>query len=167
MELAALVILVIFSMLGFAAIFFTNFGTVIILIGSILYAILTNFSVISIKTLLILLTLYLAGEISEYVFIIAGARKFGSSNKAAIGALIGGILGAIIGAGFFGIGLLLGTFLGVFLGAFLVELFIRKDLLSSLKAGAGAVSGRIASIVAKVIIAIIMFGIMAIRIGRS
>ncbi len=164
MEVLALVLLILFSLVGFAAIFFTTFGTLIILIGAILYALLTGFSILSIKALLVLLTLYLCGEVLEYVFIIFGAKKFGASNAAVVGAIIGGILGAIAGAAFFGIGLILGTFLGIFLGAFLVELMLKKDVIKSLKAGAGGVLGRIGSIVAKVIIAICMFTIVASRI---
>ncbi|UCB56448.1 MAG: DUF456 domain-containing protein [Candidatus Omnitrophota bacterium] len=162
MEALALAILIIFSLAGLAAIFFTTFGTLIILIGSLLYALLTNFSIISVKTLIILTIFYLCGEVLEYFFIIIGAKKLGASNAAAFGALIGGIFGAILGAvGFFGVGLLAGTFLGIFLGAFLVELFIQRNLVKSLKSGAGGVIGRVGSIIAKVAIAIIMLSIIA------
>lgn len=164
MEVFALTLLLLLSLAGFAAIFFTTFGTFIIFTGTVLYAFLTGFSILGAKTLLVLLTLYLSGEVLEYVFIIIGAKKFGASNAAVLGAIIGGILGGVLGAAFFGIGLILGTFLGIFLGAFLVELVIQKDVVKSLKAGAGGVLGRVGSIVAKVIIAIIMFGIMASNI---
>ncbi|NQU95083.1 MAG: DUF456 domain-containing protein [Candidatus Omnitrophica bacterium] len=160
MEMLALAILILFSLIGFAAIFFTTFGTLIILIGSIFYALLTGFTIISMKALLVILTLYLCGEVLEYLFVILGAKKLGASNTAVVGAIIGGIAGAILGVAFFGVGIILGTFLGIFLGAFLVELVIHKDLVKSLKAGAGGVLGRVGSIVAKVIIAIIMFAIM-------
>src|SRR4030042_7190231 len=146
MEIFALVILILFSLIGFAAIFFTTFGTFIILVGSVLYAFLTGFAIISLKTLLILLIFYLCGEVLEYVFIIVGAKKFGASNPAVAGAIIGGIVGAILGLGFFGMGLIPGTFLGIFLGAFLVELVIQRDLVKSLKAGAGGGLGRIGSV---------------------
>ena len=166
MEILALAILILFSLIGFTAIFFTTFGTMIILIGSVLYTLITDFSVLSVKTLLILLTLYLFGEVLEYVLVIVGSKKFGASNAAVAGAIIGGILGAVIGAAFFGIGLILGTFLGIFLGAFLVDLVIYKDIVKSLKSGAGGVLGRAGSIFAKVIIAIAMFAIMASAIIR-
>ena len=89
MEILAITILVIFSLVGFAAIFFTTFGTLIIFIGAILYALLTEFSELSFTKLLILLGLYLCGEVMEYVFVIFGAKKFGASNKAAMGAFHG------------------------------------------------------------------------------
>jgi uncharacterized protein YqgC (DUF456 family) len=164
MEVLALVIVAIFSLIGLAAIFFTTFGTLIILIGAVLYAFLTNFAILTVKTLIILLVLYLFGEALEYIFIITGAKKFGASNKAIIGALIGGIIGAIIGTAFFGVGLIVGTFLGIFLGAFLVELIAKKDVVKSIKAGTGGVLGRIGSIAAKIIIAAVMLFIMFQRI---
>ena len=167
MEILALILLMLFSLIGFAAIFFTTFGTLLILIGSILYALLTGFSIISIKTLLVILTLYLCGEVLEYVFVIMGAKKLGASNKAVIGAVAGGIIGAVLGAGFLGIGIILGTFLGIFLGAFLVEFAVHKDLVKSLKAGTGGLLGRLGSIIAKIIIAIAMFIILGSNIIGS
>lgn len=167
MEIWALSILVLFSLIGFAAIFFTTFGTLIILIGSILYAFLTEFSIIQPKVLIIIFVLYLIGEAIEYIAIITGAKKFGASNAAVFGAFIGGVLGAALGAGFLGIGLIFGAFFGIFSGAFLVELIVKRDLIKSLKAGAGSLLGRFGSIVIKVIIAIAMFAIMAVSIARA
>ncbi|MDP8297475.1 MAG: DUF456 domain-containing protein [Candidatus Orphnella occulta] len=164
MEIAGLFILALFGLIGFAAIFFTTFGTLIIFIGAILYALMTGLSIIGIEALIILLILYLCGEVVEYLFVIVGAKKFGASNAATAGAVIGGIVGAIAGTGFLGIGLILGTFLGIFLGAFIVELLLHRDLVRSLKAGTGSVIGRVGSIVFKVFIAVAMFWIMITRI---
>jgi len=163
-EALALIILIIFSIVGFGAIFFTTFGTLIILLGAILYAALTSFSILNIKSLIVLSILYLSGEVLEYALVIIGAKKLGASNLAIVGALIGGILGAILGVSFLGIGLILGTFLGIFLGAFIVELSIRKDPLKSLKAGTGGVLGRVGSILVKLVIAVIMFIIIILKI---
>jgi len=167
MEVVALIILIVFSVVGFGAIFFTTFGTLIIFIGALLYAVMTGLSVITFKSLIILFILYLCGEVMEYGLVIVGAKRLGASNAAVIGALIGAILGAMLGASLLGIGLILGTFLGIFLGAFLVELLIQKNLLKSLKAGTGGLLGRFGSILAKVVIAVIMFAIIISRITSS
>jgi uncharacterized protein YqgC (DUF456 family) len=163
-NILAISILVIFCLAGLAAIFFTTFGTLIILIGALLYALITGFSVFNLKTLIILFTLYFCGEVLEYIFVIMGGKKLGASNAAVAGAIVGGIFGAALGTAFFGIGLIPGTFFGIFLGAFLVELFIRKDVVKSLKAGTGGILGRVGSIGAKLIIAAVMFYIMFSRI---
>jgi hypothetical protein len=160
METLALAIVTIFSLIGFAAIFFTTFGTLIIFIGAFLYALMTGFSIITAKIIVMLLAFYLCGEVLEYIFIIIGTKRFGASNKAIVGAVIGGIIGSIFGSVFLGLGLIVGTFLGIFLGAFLVELITRGDIIKSIKAGAGGVIGRIGSIIAKAIIASIMLIVM-------
>jgi uncharacterized protein YqgC (DUF456 family) len=161
LNIAALTLLILLSLTGFAAIFFTTFGTLIILAGAIIYALITGLEVITLKTLLILLVVYAFGELIEYFSIIIGAKKFGASNAAVVGAIVGAIPGAVIGSAFFGIGIIFGTFLGIFLGAFLVEFILQRDLIRSLKAGTGGILGRLGSILGKVIIALIMFWIIA------
>jgi hypothetical protein len=167
MEIAALIILILSSLIGFAAIFFTTFGTLIIMIGAVVYTLMTGFTVLKLDTIIALLTLYLCGEVFEYLFIILGAKKFGASNAAVGGAIVGGILGALIGSLSLGIGLIMGTFLGIFLGAFIVEYILLKDTMRSLKAAAGSVLGRVAAIAAKVVIACAMLAIMIINILRQ
>jgi hypothetical protein len=164
MEIAALILLVIFCALGFVFIFVGGFGTFVILAGGIVYAAMTKFSVVPISALLVLLALYLAGEVFEYLFIVIGAKKFGVTNQAVVGAIIGGIAGSIAGTALFGVGIFLGMFLGIFLGAFLVELFAGRSLLHSLKAGTGGVVGRVGALIAKVVIAVIMCAVLIISI---
>ncbi|MEA3489400.1 MAG: DUF456 domain-containing protein [Candidatus Omnitrophota bacterium] len=164
MNILALSVLLIFTLAGIIAIFFTTFGTLLILVGTILYALMTGFSVITLKVLVILCALYLFGEVLEYVFIVLGAKNLGASNAAVFGAIIGGVLGAVAGTAFFGVGLIAGTFLGIFLGAFLVELILQRDLIKSMKAGTGGVLGRLGSIAAKLVIAFAMLSIVIYRI---
>lgn len=157
MELVGIWILLLFLFIGFIGVFFGIFGTLIILISTAVYSAGTKFETVSLKFLLLLLFLYLLGEVLEYVMVIIGAKKFGASNKAIAGAIVGGIIGGIIGAmGTAGIGLIPATFLGLFLGAFLVEYLIQRDLIKSLKAGAGGIFGRVGAVMSKVAIAIIM-----------
>ncbi|MCA9406709.1 MAG: DUF456 domain-containing protein [Candidatus Omnitrophica bacterium] len=164
METLALIILVVFLITGFAAIFFTTFGTLIMMAGSVLYAYLTSFQILTPKVLLVLLLLYLLGELLEFMFTMVGAKAFGASNAAAFGAVAGGILGAIIGTSFFGVGLIVGTFCGIFLGAFLVEHLKHKEWRRSVKAGIGSLVGRVGSIFTKVCIALVMVVIIVSRI---
>lgn len=164
MEIVALILLVLFSIIGFGAIFFTTFGTLIIFLGAVLFAFLTEFSLLTIPSLILLLILYLIGEVFEYFSVIIGMKKFGASNAAVVGALIGGIIGAVVGMNFLGVGLIIGTFLGIFLGAFTVEWCFHRDIMRSVKAGVGGVVGRVGSIAVKVIIALVMFGVIAVQL---
>ncbi len=160
LNILAIIILTLSCLAGFVAIFFTTFGTLIILCGTIIYSAMTSFEVVTFKLLLVIFVLYLIGELCEYLFIVLGTKKAGSSNAAVVGAMVGAVPGAILGAAFFGIGIILGTFLGIFLGAFLVELFLHGDLRRSLLAGTGGVLGRVGSIVAKIFIALTMMGLV-------
>jgi uncharacterized protein YqgC (DUF456 family) len=166
MEIFAFILWILFSLLGFVAIFFTPFGTLTILIGSGVYAIMTQFAVISGATFLCLLVIYALGEIWEYLAVALGTKIFGASKRAMWGALGGGLLGAILGFFLFGIGALLGSFLGIFLGAFMAEWSLHKDLLKSIKAGAGGVFGRVGAIAGKVCIALLMLGIVGVQVFR-
>lgn len=164
LEFTALAVLVLFLAAGFACIFFTTFGTLIMMAGIILYALMTGFAKVDVKTLVILGVLYGIGEAAEYLTTIFGVKKFGASNRAVVGAIIGGMLGAALGTLFFGIGLIPGTFIGIFLGAFFAELAVRRDVAGSVRAGAGGVIGRIGSILVKVVIAIAMIWIIAAKL---
>jgi uncharacterized protein len=164
MEYFALGLLILVAIAGFAAIFFTTFGTFIILLGAIAYGFLTNFTLVSGRTLAIVAGLYVIGEVLEYVFVVFGVKKAGASHWAILGALVGGAAGAIFGFPLLGVGLFGGMIVGIFLGAFLVELIIHRDLFKSVRAGAGGVIGRLGSIVTKVFIAIAMVTVLALQI---
>lgn len=167
LEILAATILIIFSVAGFSAIFFTNFGTLIIFLGALIYAGLTRFSELTVNNILLLTVLYLLGEICEYLLVVVGVKKFGASSRAAAGAVIGGIIGAVLGAGFLGIGILPGTFLGIFLGAFIPEILSKKSLAVSAKAGMGGVAGRISLIFVKLILGTTMLAIIIYRLILS
>jgi len=167
MEWMALGVLVLACLIGFVAIFFTTTGTLIILCGAVLYAWMTQFMVLTPGALVLLLVLYLAGEVLEYVLAFMGARRFGASRPAAFGALLGGLIGAVAGAPVAGVGLFVGMLLGVFAGAFIVELAAGGELRRALRAGLGGAFGRVAAIAAKVVIALAMFGVIGFHLLRA
>jgi hypothetical protein len=164
MFIGAFSLLAIFSILGFLAIFFTSFGTFIILLGAMLFSWMTEFLIFDPGTLIIFFLLYGLGEILEYVFTAYGAKKAGASNAAVVGAILGGIVGAMFGVTFFGIGVFAATFLGIFFGAFLMEFLMHGNLKQSLFAGLGSLAGRVGSIFVKVAIAFVIYAIMITKI---
>jgi len=164
MSYLAFVILILFSVVGFFAIFFTTFGTFLIVAGAVIFSMMTHFSFLSINSLFVIGALYVFGEIMEYVAVVVGAKKLGASNTAVLGAILGGIFGAMVGVGLMGVGVILGTFLGIFLGAFLLEFLVRRDFKQSIKAGIGGILGRVGSVAAKLVIAFCIYGIMIFQI---
>lgn len=83
-----------------------------------------------------------------------GAKRFGASHRAIIGATLGAIVGI-----FFGIpGILLGPFIGAVLG----EFSNRPDLKAAGRAGIGATLGLALGVAAKLTLAFAMLGIFVI-----
>ncbi len=170
MEWFALAILVLLTLVGFTLNFFTGIGTLIMLVGAVVYTAITSFEVLSLKTLLVLGVLYACGEAFESVSSVVGTKRMGGSNKAAIGGVIGGLVGAALGTPLVPvplIGTFLGLALGLFLGAALVEFILKKDIRQSVKAGVGSLLGRMASIAFKTVIAVSMLWLTWSTITRG
>lgn len=163
MNFLASTVLILCCLAGLFLVFFTGPGTLLVFFGAILFAFMTRFSVFDFRTLLILFTFYLFGEIMEYAAMVIGAKRLGASNTAIVGAIVGGIFGAVIGSGCFVVGIVPGTMIGIFLGAFALELLVKRDWKQSLKSGIGSLVGRIGSIAAKFIVVLCMFAVMTLK----
>ena len=80
-----------------------------------------------------------------------GARRFGASGRAMLGAAAGVLVGLFFGP--------LGIVLGPFLGAALAELSARRDLRQAGRSGLGATVGLLLGIAAKVGLGAAMVGL--------
>lgn len=132
-------------------------GTWVILAATAVYAWVTGFSHVGAGMLVLFFLLAAGGEIVEYVFGIAGARRFGSSNRGIVFSLLGGFAGAVVGAPlFFGFGAILGALVGAFLGAVLIELLTYgvAEWRRAVRSGWGNFVGRMAGLITKMAIAI-------------
>ncbi len=146
-----------FLLAGFFGLIFGLPGTWMILGATLVYAWITGFAQIGGGLLFLFGLLTVAGEVVEYVFGIAGARRFGSSNRGILFSILGGFAGAIGGAPlFFGFGAILGALVGAFLGAVLIELFTYgpTEWKKAVRSGWGNFLGRIAGVITKMAIAI-------------
>jgi uncharacterized protein YqgC (DUF456 family) len=142
---------------GLFSLFFGLPGTWIILGATLVYAGVTGFAEVGGGLLVLFCLLTVVGEVVEYVFGIAGARRFGSSNRGIVFSLVGGFVGAVVGAPlFFGFGAILGALVGAFLGAVLIELhtYGAAEWKKAVRSGWGNFLGRIAGVITKVAIAI-------------
>jgi uncharacterized protein len=102
-------------------------GVPLIFISALVYAIVTDFEVISGLTIALLGVFAAIALVLDFVATAYGARRFGASNWGTAGGAIGGIVGALIGALFLGIGALFGLLLGTIGGVFLGEYIRRRD----------------------------------------
>lgn len=126
-------------------------GSGLIFIGTLAYALLTDFQIITGSALMVLLALMLIGSIGQFFITSLGAKVMGAGRYGIIGAFVGFFLGLIF------IPVPGGSLLGAFAGAFISELiFAVKSQRESLKAGIGAVIGALFSLFFEFFIGVIM-----------
>jgi uncharacterized protein YqgC (DUF456 family) len=101
-------------------------GVPLVFISGLVYAIATDFEVVSGLTVGLLGLFAAVALVLDFVATAYGARRFGASNWGTAGGAIGGILGALIGALFLGVGALFGLVLGAIGGVFLGEYLKRR-----------------------------------------
>ena len=165
MLLTAYIVFIACCMAGLVWSAFSGMGTLLIFLGALFIAVVTEFEAIGILSLILLFTLFLLGELLEYLLVLVGAKCLGSSKDAAWGAVIGGFFGLLAGIFIGGvIGILPFLILGIFLGGFLVELRDRRGTKQAIKTGAGGLFGRGGAILTKVAITIIMIVIVLLNL---
>ena len=129
-------------------------GAPVLFAGLVVAAWAEGFEHISTGTLVALGVMALLTYLVDFLAGAFGAKRFGASRRAIIGATIGAIVGI-----FFGIpGILLGPFVGAFIG----ELTARSDLKTAGRAGVGATVGLALGAAAKLTLAFAMVGIFVI-----
>ena len=127
-------------------------GTPLIFLGALVHALATDFSPISAVRLLVLAGLTVLAYLMEYAAGALGAKKFGGSVWAVVGALVGAVVGLFFGPP----GLVIGPVLGAVAG----ELLKSGELRHSLKAGIGALAGLALGLLARLALAVTMVGLV-------
>jgi len=129
-------------------------GAPLILMGLIAAAWAENFTYVGLWTLLIITLLAGLTYAIDFWAAIFGAKKFGASKRAIIGALIGVVIGLFLGFA--------GVIFGPFIGAVMGELSARRDLQQGIRAGIGATIGLVIGSALKIALAFAMIGIFAV-----
>jgi uncharacterized protein len=130
-------------------------GALLVFAGLVLAAWADDFAYAGAGTIIILAFLTVLAYVMDFLASALGAKRFGASKRAIIGATVGALVGLL----FFSLpGILIGPFLGAVLG----ELSARQDLHAAGRAGAGAVIGIVLGAVAKLVIAFFMLGVFAL-----
>ena len=135
-------------------------GVILIFAGLALAAWAEGFQYVGAGTLTILGVLSLLAWSLDWLAGSLGARHFGASRHAIVGAMLGALVGIFFGP--------LGILVGPFLGAVIGELLARRDLGQAGRAGVGAWLGLLLGVVAKLAISITMIGLyLSVRIWRA
>lgn len=129
-------------------------GIPLIFVGLLLAAWADDFALVGWVPLLILGLLALLSYGIDLAATALGARKFGASPRALVGAALGTVVGLFFG--------LPGILLGPFLGALLAELSNKNDMQAATKAGIGATLGLLLGVVLKIALAFTMLGIFVL-----
>jgi uncharacterized protein YqgC (DUF456 family) len=126
-------------------------GAMLIVAGLVLAAWADSFDKVGVWTLVIIGVIGAASYLVDFAAAALGAKRFGASPRAMVGAGLGTLLGLFLG--------LPGIILGPFLGAVIGELTVHQDMAKVGKAGLAAWIGFVVGMAVKVGIAFLMIGI--------
>jgi len=144
---AALILLVI----GFLGVFVPLVpGVPLAWLGILIYALLTDFTGLSLTSVLVFLGLTILSMIVDFIAPLAGAKKYQASKFGIVGCSLGLLLGLFFGP--------LGIIFGPIAGAFLGELLAGKKTEQAVKSALGTFLGFLASAILKIIVILIMAG---------
>ncbi|MEX0652947.1 MAG: DUF456 domain-containing protein [Phycisphaeraceae bacterium] len=116
---------------------------------------------IGLAVLLALLLLAVLGEVIEFVAGAWGARRAGSSKRAAALAIVGGVVGGVLGMVFLFfipiIGALIGAAIGAGVGTVAGDMWAGRGWDRAALAGRGAVAGKFWGALGKLAVAVVMW----------
>jgi uncharacterized protein YqgC (DUF456 family) len=129
-------------------------GTPLIFAGLLIAAWADDFNYVGVGTIVVLAVIALLSVAVDFWATMFGAKKFGASKRAIIGALLGLVIGVFMG--------LPGVVFGPFIGAVIGELSARRDLGQAARAGIGATIGLVLGAALKLAFAFAMIGIFTV-----
>jgi uncharacterized protein YqgC (DUF456 family) len=122
--------------------------------GILLAAWVEDFAYIGTGTLIAVGVLGALAIAADFVAGAFGARRYGASSRAVLGATIGAVVGLFFG--------LVGVLVGPFVGAVIGELTVRRDLEAAGRAGVGATIGLALGTAAKLALGFAMIGVAVV-----
>lgn len=129
-------------------------GAPLLFAGLLVAAWTEDFAYVGVWSLTLIAVLALLTYVVDFAATALGAKKFGASKRAVIGAALGGLVGLFFG--------LPGILLGPFIGAVVGELTAQRALRDAGRAGFGATLGLAFGLAAKMALAISMLGVFAL-----
>jgi len=135
-------------------------GAPLVFLGLLVAAWAENFVFVDAPLLWLLAGLAALTYAVDFIAGALGARRFGASRWAVVGATLGAVVGLFFG--------LAGILLGPFAGAMAAELMVSRNLSAAGRSGIGATLGMLVGGLAKLAIAFSMLALFAVaRFGAS
>jgi uncharacterized protein len=129
-------------------------GAPLVFAGLLVAAWAEDFAYVGVWTIVILAVLALLTYGVDLWATMFGAKKFGASKRAIIGAVVGAVVGVFLGFP--------GVLFGPFIGAVIGELLAQQNLQQAARAGLGATIGLILGAAIKIALAFSMIGIFLV-----
>jgi uncharacterized protein YqgC (DUF456 family) len=126
-------------------------GAPMLFAGLLVAAWTEDFVYVGTTTLVVLGVLAALSYLLDFAASALGARRYGASGRAIVGATIGALAGIFFG--------LPGLIAGPFIGAVIGELSVRRDLPGAARAGYGAFVGLILATAGKLALGFTMIGL--------
>lgn len=144
-----------FIVLGFAGLILPMLpGIPLVFAGLVLLAWAENFANVGWVTLTLLGVLALLSYAIDFLASALGAKRFGASSRAVVGAALGAFAGIFFG--------LPGIVLGPFVGAVIGEFSGKASLKAATHAGVGATLGLLFGALLKIALAFTMIGVFVL-----
>ena len=154
-QIALWVLAVLFALVGVAGLVFPALpGAPLLFAGLFIAAWADGFAHVGTGALILLGAMALMTYVVDFAAGAVGAKKFGASHRAMIGAVIGAVAGLFFG--------LVGVIIGPFIGAVIGELSVHRNFEAASRAGFGATIGLALGAAAKLAMAFAMLGIFLI-----
>lgn len=131
-------------------------GAMLIVAGLVVAAWADGFMKVGVWTLVVIGVIGAASYLVDFAAAALGAKTFGASPRAMVGAGLGTLLGLFLG--------LPGIIIGPFLGAVIGEFTVHREMARAGKAGFAAWIGFLAGMAVKVGIAFLMIGIFLLAL---
>jgi len=128
-------------------------GAPLVFAGLVLAAWAEDFAYVGFGWLALLAAIAALTYAVDFAATALGAKKFGASPRAVIGAVLGGFAGLFFGP--------LGLLLGPFAGALVAEYSVHRNWETAQRAGFGATLGLVLGGAAKIALVSVMIGIFA------
>jgi uncharacterized protein YqgC (DUF456 family) len=131
-------------------------GAPLLLAGLVVASWAEGFAYVTWPWLVLLAALAALTLLVDFAASALGARQYGASPRAAVGAALGALAGLFVGPA--------GLLLGPFVGAVLAELTLHRDFEAARRAGFGATLGLLLGSAVKLALAFTMIGVfVAVR----
>lgn len=131
-------------------------GNALLFVSALLYAAGSQFTYLSVESLVVVLVLIILAEGIEFIAGLMGAKKEKASKRAMVGAVFGGFCGAVVGSGIIPlIGSMVGLVCGGFIGSYLAEYSKAKDGDKAGRVAVGVAIGQMTGVVIKLIMALV------------